>query len=80
MLKLHNVLYREQLYKSTLKFGLDYPLKMNDQGLYERIPHDALTKNSWREAFIPFYHSHHVVCNESQKKCEHVKVSKLSVL
>jgi hypothetical protein len=61
----------EQLYKSILE--LDYPLKRNDRGLYERIPHGTLTKDSWHEAFISFYHSHHVVCEKSQKKCEHVK-------
>ncbi|CAB4023568.1 F-box only 11 [Paramuricea clavata] len=61
----------EQLYKSI--FGFDYPLKMNDRRLYERIPRGTLTKDSWHEAFIPLYHSHHVVCKESQKKCDHVK-------
>ena len=68
----HNLLYREQLYKNT--FGLDYVLKKNKQGLYERIPLDALTKDSWREAFITFSHVHHVVCNEVQKRCKDLKV------
>ena len=65
-------LSREQLYKRV--FGLDYILMRTDRGLYESIPCDALTKDSWYEAFVALYDSYHVVCNKSQRKCEHIKV------
>ena len=60
----------EQLYKIT--FGLEYALKKNEQGFYEAIPRDVLTKDCWRKAFFSLHHAHHVSI-DLQKKCKDLK-------